>query len=298
MGGGTRRAFIRGKDTMTRPKGHVPLQSAPPLPPAPTAPVFKPPLVTLMTYLPAELLDAVEEVLPALLEQQVHVYLLADRCKTSHVDTFNDKMRRASGEPVPKELRSSVTLGSTAVYIYTSGTTGGCCGTGTCAPAAVSNSLFSFPGLPKAAALSHAKVQVLSLLFSFVGVTSKDVLYTTLPLYHSAGFLGCTSAIESGSLILAQTSARLLPPKVKRSPLCRVQVSRSCCGVSFQPPSSGMTAGNITSPSSSTSGKSCATWSTRRRYVRRRVAASGRIADVPLKCCFLPGRSSTTEATG
>lgn len=134
MGGGTRRAFVRGKDTMTRPKGHVPLQSAPPLPPAPTAPVFKPPLVTLMTFLPAELLDAVEEVLPALLEQQVHVYLLADRCKTSHVDTFNDKMRRASGEPVPKELRSSVTLGSTAVYIYTSGTTGGCCGTGTCAP--------------------------------------------------------------------------------------------------------------------------------------------------------------------
>lgn len=74
---------------------------------------------------PAEFLEAVEEVLPALLEQRVHVYILADSCKTPHVDTFNDKMRRASSEPVPKDLRSDVTLGSTAVYIYTSGTTGG-----------------------------------------------------------------------------------------------------------------------------------------------------------------------------
>lgn len=199
-------------------------KSAPSLPPALTAPVFKSLLVTLMTYLRAELLDAVEEVLPTLLEQQVHVYVLADRCEMSHVDTFNDKMRRASSEPVPKELRSSVTLGSTAVFIYTSGTTGGCFSHSTCAPTAVCNSLLSFTGLPKAAAVSHAKVQALSLLFTFIGVTSKDVLYTTLPLYHSAGFLGCTSAIESGSLILAQTSIQLLLLKVKRSPLCRVQV--------------------------------------------------------------------------
>lgn len=154
-----------------------------------------------MTYFLAELLDAVEEVLPTLLEQQVQVYILADRCKTPHVDTFNDKMRRASSEPVPKELRSSVTLASTAVFIYTSGTTGGCSSNSTCAPAAVFNSPLSFTGLPKAAAISHAKVQALSLLFTFIDVTSRDVLYTTLPLYHSAGFFGCTSAIESGPLI-------------------------------------------------------------------------------------------------
>lgn len=66
-----------------------------------------------------------EEILPALVEQQVGLYVLADKCKTSHVETFNDKMRRASSEPVPKELRSDVTLASTAVFIYTSGTTGG-----------------------------------------------------------------------------------------------------------------------------------------------------------------------------
>lgn len=94
-------------------------------------------------------------------------------------------------------------------------------------PPVVFTSLFSFTGLPKAAAVSHAKVQALSLLLSFVGVSSKDVIYTTLPLYHSAGFFGCTSAIENGSLILAQTTIHLLLSvlsKVKRSLLCRAQV--------------------------------------------------------------------------
>lgn len=86
--------------------------------------MFKSALVTYLGLF-AELLDAVEEVLPTLVEQQVRVYVLADRCKTSHVETFNDKMRRASSEPVPKDLRSGVTLASAAVYIYTSGTTGG-----------------------------------------------------------------------------------------------------------------------------------------------------------------------------
>lgn len=86
--------------------------------------MFKPVLLTHLGFF-AELLDAVEEVLPTLVEQQVRVYVLADKCKTSHVETFHDKMRGASSEPVPKDLRAGVTLASTAVYIYTSGTTGG-----------------------------------------------------------------------------------------------------------------------------------------------------------------------------
>lgn len=84
----------------------------------------------------------------------------------------------------------------------------------------------SFAGLPKAAAISHAKVWALSLLVSTIGVTSKDVIYTTLPLYHSAGFLGCTAAIEKGLPVLDQTSIPLLFTvllEVKRSLLSRVQ---------------------------------------------------------------------------
>lgn len=87
-------------------------------------PVFKSVVATYLDLF-AELLDAVEEVLPTLVKQQVCVYVLAEKCTISQVVTFSDKLRRASGEPLPKELRSGVTLASTAVYIYTSGTTGG-----------------------------------------------------------------------------------------------------------------------------------------------------------------------------
>ncbi|XP_040893865.1 very long-chain acyl-CoA synthetase-like [Toxotes jaculatrix] len=124
----------------------------------------------------AELRDAVEEVLPSLLEQQVRVYILADRSDTSGVESFKDKMSQASSEPLSKDLRSHVTLQSPAVYIYTSGTT----------------------GLPKAAVLTQAKLWGMSWLQLSSGVNSKDVIYVSLPLYHSSGFLGFTGAIERG----------------------------------------------------------------------------------------------------
>lgn len=72
----------------------------------------------------SELQDAVDEVLPALLEQQVTVFILTDRCQTADVKSFKDKMSQASSEPLSKDLRSHLTLRSPAAYIYTSGTTG------------------------------------------------------------------------------------------------------------------------------------------------------------------------------
>lgn len=71
-----------------------------------------------------EVQDAVEEVLPSLLEQQVTVFILADKCKSADMKSFRDKMSQASCEPISKDLRSDLTLQSVAVYIYTSGTTG------------------------------------------------------------------------------------------------------------------------------------------------------------------------------
>lgn len=72
----------------------------------------------------ADLQDAVEEVLPALQEQQVSVLVLADKCTSPHFQSLTEMMRQASSDPVPKETRSHVNLGSPAFYIYTSGTTG------------------------------------------------------------------------------------------------------------------------------------------------------------------------------
>ncbi|KAK5902067.1 hypothetical protein CesoFtcFv8_007362 [Champsocephalus esox] len=123
-----------------------------------------------------ELQDAVDEVLPALLEQQVTVFILTDRCQTADVKSFKDKMSQASSESLSKDLRSHLTLRSPAAYIYTSGTT----------------------GFPKAATISHAKLWQVACFLSMAGINSDDVIYICLPLYHTSGFLGFASAIERG----------------------------------------------------------------------------------------------------
>ncbi|XP_067358411.1 long-chain fatty acid transport protein 2-like isoform X2 [Channa argus] len=125
----------------------------------------------------AELQAAVEEVLPNLLEQQVTVFILADSCKTAGMETFKDKMSRTSSEPLPKNLRSHLTLQTPAAYIYTSGTT----------------------GLPKAVVISHSRLWAMAWLQCQAGVNSKDVIYVSLPLYHSVGFLGFAGAIDMGT---------------------------------------------------------------------------------------------------
>lgn len=65
-----------------------------------------------------------EEVLPALQEQQVRIFLVAEECNTVGIETILDKIRLASDSPVPSDLRANLTFSSPAVYIYTSGTTG------------------------------------------------------------------------------------------------------------------------------------------------------------------------------
>lgn len=77
-----------------------------------------------MTSLFLELRDAVVEVLPALLEQNVSVFILSKECDTEGIEPLSDKIDKASDEPVSLALKSNLTIKSPAVYIYTSGTTG------------------------------------------------------------------------------------------------------------------------------------------------------------------------------
>ncbi|XP_030620690.1 very long-chain acyl-CoA synthetase isoform X2 [Chanos chanos] len=72
----------------------------------------------------AELKNAVEEVLPVLRDQGVSVFILTDESSTEGMESFSDKIRQASDEHIPADLRSNITFSSPAVYIYTSGTTG------------------------------------------------------------------------------------------------------------------------------------------------------------------------------
>ncbi|XP_071384835.1 long-chain fatty acid transport protein 2-like isoform X1 [Centroberyx affinis] len=129
----------------------------------------------------AELRGAVEEVLPALQQQGVRVFILSEDCDAEGMESLSDKIRQASDQPLSPQLRANVHLKSPALYIYTSGTT----------------------GLPKAAVINHHRIWMASFLQSIAGVRSDDVIYIYLPLYHSAGFLmGLCGAIDKGITVV------------------------------------------------------------------------------------------------
>ncbi|ROL43850.1 Long-chain fatty acid transport protein 3 [Anabarilius grahami] len=132
----------------------------------------------------AELQDAVEEVLPTLREQGISVYILTDHVTTEGMKSLTDKIKLASDEPVPAELRANISFSSPAAYIYTSGTT----------------------GLPKAAVITHRRLWAIAFFQSICGVKSDDVVYVCLPLYHSAGFaIGFGGAIDRGATVVLRS---------------------------------------------------------------------------------------------
>lgn len=129
----------------------------------------------------AELKEAVEDVLPSLMEQDVTVLLMTNHSDTPGILSFSDKVDEASDAPLAQYLRAHLTFKSPAVYIYTSGTT----------------------GLPKAAVVNQNRLLTALAILSSNGVSAKDVIYVNLPLYHTAGFMiGFIGAVETGSTII------------------------------------------------------------------------------------------------
>ncbi len=54
-------------------------------------------------------------------------------------------------------------------------------------------------GLPKAAVINQTRLLAALAVLASNGVTDTDVIYVTLPLYHTAGFLvGLMGSIETG----------------------------------------------------------------------------------------------------
>jgi fatty-acyl-CoA synthase len=102
------------------------------------------------------------------------------------------------GEPPNEAERRRVTINDRALYIYTSGTT----------------------GLPKAAAVSHARLMQWSRWFAgLMNVSSDDRMYNCLPMYHSVGGVLATGAVLSsgGSVVVRDRfSARQFWSEIRR----------------------------------------------------------------------------------
>ncbi|XP_004949325.1 long-chain fatty acid transport protein 6 isoform X2 [Gallus gallus] len=125
----------------------------------------------------ADLLGTLEEILPNL-QKDISVWVMTKDSTFPSVHSLLDKMEAASEDPVPVSRRSASNLKSSVLYIFTSGTT----------------------GLPKAAVISHMQVlKGAAGLWAF-GATAEDIIYITLPLYHSAAsLLGIGGCIELGA---------------------------------------------------------------------------------------------------
>lgn len=128
-----------------------------------------------------ELQAVVEEVLPSLTRDDVSIYYVSRTSNTDGVGSFLDKVDEVSTEPIPESWRSEVTFSTPALYIYTSGTT----------------------GLPKAAKISHHRLWYGTGLFGVARIKKDDVIYTTLPLYHSAAhMIGVNGCIVAGATLV------------------------------------------------------------------------------------------------
>ncbi|XP_075064028.1 long-chain fatty acid transport protein 2 [Mixophyes fleayi] len=128
-----------------------------------------------------ELKDAIEEVMLELHKDNVTVYYVTETPMGDGTETFLDKVKAASCDAVPKSLRSFVSGKSLAMYIYTSGTT----------------------GLPKAAVINHNRIILASGMFQMCHVRARDIVYISLPLYHSSAMLiGVHGSILKGATIV------------------------------------------------------------------------------------------------
>uniref|UniRef100_A0ABM5GSB3 long-chain-fatty-acid--CoA ligase n=1 Tax=Pogona vitticeps TaxID=103695 RepID=A0ABM5GSB3_9SAUR len=127
---------------------------------------------------------AIEEVLPALRENGVQVFSLSDDSPTESVEGLLGHIKSSSAEPVPVSCRANITAKSTSLNIFTSGTT----------------------GLPKAAIMTQTRVLVISCMLGQVGIHSNDIIYTPLPLYHSAALLvALAGCIEVGATLVLRS---------------------------------------------------------------------------------------------
>lgn len=136
----------------------------------------------------AEMLDALSEIMTDEAVRKLHIFVY---------DTQNDEVKQLNSQTVSlnRELKSvsakAVDISSNLAkdklfYIYTSGTTGkpniGLRKNSVC----TYNSIL---GMPKAAVITNLRFQfMVSGVFKMLGMEESEIVYNTLPLYHTGTF--------------------------------------------------------------------------------------------------------------
>ncbi|XP_067587735.1 long-chain fatty acid transport protein 6 isoform X3 [Pseudorca crassidens] len=132
--------------------------------------------VSLLHCIRSYLLETIEEILPSL-PADISVWAMKESVPQGII-SLKEKLSTASDSQVPHSHHAASNLKTPYLYIFTSGTT----------------------GLPKAAVICQLQAMKSSAGLWAFGCTSNDIIYISLPLYHSAGsLLGIGGCIELGA---------------------------------------------------------------------------------------------------
>ncbi|XP_046582614.1 very long-chain acyl-CoA synthetase-like [Haliotis rubra] len=126
-----------------------------------------------------ELTDAVHAIWDDVKHMQVVVH--GPAASRLNVDSLSQIAGRESTDSVDQSYREDIAATDAASFIFTSGTT----------------------GLPKPAIITHRRTVLATAIFSSFDFNEHDILYETLPLYHSAGLvIGVFSVVHAGAVIV------------------------------------------------------------------------------------------------
>lgn len=110
--------------------------------------------------------NAMKDVAPSLMEKGDYQYYVYGACDTQPLPAVDLEELVKNSSSVPADIDYKGSIHDKLVYIYTSGTT----------------------GLPKAAIIKHSRyLSMVSASKYMMPIKSDDILYTALPLYHTAG---------------------------------------------------------------------------------------------------------------
>ncbi|XP_023930611.1 very long-chain acyl-CoA synthetase [Lingula anatina] len=162
-----------------------------------------------------DLLKAVEEINTELLEKGVDIWVSGEGITENIPQNFSHLQKAtessSSGEEIPRHIRQGITLMDPLSYVYTSGTT----------------------GLPKPAIITHLRyIRGAFLMAVPTKLNENDIVYTSLPLYHSmAGVVGLSAVILRGATIIlrAKFSASNFWYDIRRHGVTVVQYIGEIC---------------------------------------------------------------------
>lgn len=135
----------------------------------------------------AELAEALSEVTDSIKDIALHIagsHRKAGAKILPGSAVLDDELPLVSSKAPTEDIKKNKPSDKLA-FIYTSGTT----------------------GLPKAAVMTHVRAMFMAISGRYqTGITSKDVIYTTLPLYHTAGgLLGIGQCLLGGSTVVIRS---------------------------------------------------------------------------------------------